>query len=216
MIVVVDYGMGNLRSVEKAFLKLGHRVKVTSSPKEVEQADGIVLPGVGAFPDCMKNLQKFELINPIRDGIKSGRPFLGICLGYQLLFEESDEFGPCKGLGIFKGRVKRFSDKMPDPDAAKGAFLKVPHMGWNRVEVKKPHPVLEGIESGSFYYFVHSYYVDPEDRSLIATSTDYGIEFASSIAKDNVFASQFHPEKSQKKGLKLLGNFAGLVEKSGK
>ena len=216
MIVVVDYGMGNLRSVEKAFLKLGHRVKVTSSPKEVEQAKGIVLPGVGAFPDCMKNLQKLELVGPILEAIRSGKPFLGICLGYQLLFEESDEFGPSKGLGIFKGGVKRFSDKMPDPDAPKGAFLKVPHMGWNKVEVKKAHPVLEGIGSGSFYYFVHSYYVDPEDKSLIATSTDYGTEFASSIAQGNIFASQFHPEKSQKKGLKLLDNFANLVEKSGK
>lgn len=216
MIVVVDYGMGNLRSVEKAFLKLGRQVKVSSSPKDVDKAKGIVLPGVGAFPDCMKNLKKFNLVEPILEGIKQGKPFLGICLGYQLLFEESDEFGPSKGLGVFKGRVKRFSDKMPDPDAPKGAFLKVPHMGWNRVQIKNSHPVLEGIEAGSYYYFVHSYYVDPDDKSLIATGTDYGIEFASSIARDNVFASQFHPEKSQKKGLKLLDNFANLVEKKGK
>jgi imidazole glycerol-phosphate synthase subunit HisH len=215
MIAVVDYGMGNLRSVEKAFLKLGHRVKVTSLPKEVEAAEAIVLPGVGAFPDCMKNLKKYELIDPILQGIKSGKPFLGICLGYQLLFEESDEFGPSRGLGIFKGKVKRFNEKMPDPDA-NGAFLKVPHMGWNKVEIKQKHPVLEGIESGSFYYFVHSYYVDPDDKSLIATTTDYGIEFASSIAKGNIFASQFHPEKSQKKGLKLLDNFARMAEKGGK
>ena len=216
MIVVVDYGMGNLRSVEKAFLKLGRHVKVSGSPGDVEKAKGIVLPGVGAFPDCMKNLQKFKLTNPILEGIRQGKPFLGICLGYQLLFEESDEFGPCKGLAVFKGRVKRFPDKMPDPDAKKDAFLKVPHMGWNRVQIQKQHPVLAGIEPGSFFYFVHSYYVEPGDKSLIATSTDYGIEFASSIAKDNLFASQFHPEKSQKKGLKLLDNFADLVEKIGK
>jgi glutamine amidotransferase len=212
MIVVVDYGMGNLRSVEKAFLKLGHEVKVTSSPRDVEDAAGVVLPGVGAFPDCIKNLDKFGLINPILNAIKKGKPFLGICLGYQMLFEESDEFGPSKGLGVFAGKVKRFDDRMKDPASQNGSFLKVPHMGWNGVSVQKKHPALEGIASGNFFYFVHSYYVDPKDKGLIATLTDYGINFASSIAKDNVFATQFHPEKSQQKGLKLLTNFVAMVE----
>jgi len=211
MIVVVDYGMGNLRSVEKAFLKVGRPAKVSSAAKDVEKAEGIVLPGVGAFPDCMKNLERCGLIGPIVEGIRQGKPFLGICLGFQILFEESEEFGPARGLGIFAGRVKRFSDRMKNPDA-QGGFLKVPHMGWNQVEVKNRHPALKGIESGSFFYFVHSYYVEPLDQSLVATATDYGIDFASSIGKDNVFASQFHPEKSQQKGLKLLANFAQMAD----
>jgi len=208
MLVLVDYGMGNLRSVEKAFLKLGYRIKVSSSASEVENASAIVLPGVGAFPDCVKNLDRFGLITPLLNAIKQGKPFLGICLGYQVLFEESEEFGPCQGLGVFAGKVKRFSDHMPDPGSKNGAFLKVPHMGWNAVKVRKKHPALDSIDSGSFFYFVHSYYVAPADQSLVATVTDYGIDFASSIARDNVIATQFHPEKSQHKGLKLLDNFA--------
>lgn len=211
MIVVVDYGMGNLRSVEKAFQKLGHEVKVTGSARELEDARGVVLPGVGAFPDCIRNLERFGLVKPILNAIKSGKPFLGICLGYQMLFEESEEFGPAEGLAVFKGKVKRFSDKMLDPSSGADAFLKVPHVGWNAVQVKKSHPVLQGIDSGSFYYFVHSYYVDPADKSMVTTTTDYGIDFASSIGKDNVFATQFHPEKSRQKGLQLLGNFAKMA-----
>jgi len=212
MIVVVDYGMGNLRSVEKAFHKLGWQAKISSEPEEVAEAEGLVLPGVGAFPDCIRNLKELDLMEPLLDFLGTGRPFLGICLGYQILFTESEEFGSSPGLKIFPGRVRRFSEKMPAPEGGE-RFLKVPHMGWNRVEILKPHPVLEGIESGSYFYFVHSYYVEPEDKGLVACETEYGIRFASAIAQDNLFACQFHPEKSQKKGLKLLDNFARLVYK---
>ncbi len=212
MILIIDYGMGNLRSVEKAFQKLGFPAKVSNSKAELEKAEGIVLPGVGAFADCIKNLQGLGLIEPIVKWIKADRPFLGICLGYQILFEDSEEFGLTKGLGIFKGRVKKFSEAMPDPSSP-GAFLKVPHMGWNQVRIMKDCPVLQGIESGSSYYFVHSFYPAPEDKSLIATETEYGIKFASSIAQGNLFACQFHPEKSQAKGLALLKNFGRMASK---
>jgi glutamine amidotransferase len=212
MILIIDYGMGNLRSVEKAFHKLGFSAKVSSQKAELEKAKGIVLPGVGAFGDCIRNLKELGLIERIREFIKAGRPYLGICLGYQILFDESEEFGKSKGLGIFAGRVKKFSDQMPDPSASRGAFLKVPHMGWNQIEKKKEHPVLEGIESGSSFYFVHSYYPVPEDQSLITTETEYGIKFASSIGKGKLFACQFHPEKSQANGLALLKNFGKMVE----
>ncbi len=211
--MIVDYGMGNLRSVEKAFHKLGYSAQISSQPNDVKKAQGLVLPGVGAFKDCIENLKKMGLIESLVEFIHSGKPFLGICLGYQILFTESEEFGPCPGLGIFKGKVKRFPEDMPDPDAEKGGVLKVPHMGWNQIWIVKEHPVLEGIPSGSYFYFVHSYYVEPEDKAIIATETEYGIKFASSIAYENIFACQFHPEKSQRRGLKLLDNFAKLVYK---
>jgi glutamine amidotransferase len=200
MIAIIDYGMGNLRSVQKAFESMGHRAIVTRDHGAIANASHLVLPGVGAFPDCMRNLQQFDLVGPLLDGIHQGKPFLGICLGLQLLFTESEEFGLHKGLDLIKGRVVRFSSK----------GLKVPHMGWNQLRRKKTHPLLEGLPQEAYVYFVHSYYVVPDDPGVIATSTDYGVEFTSSIARDNIFASQFHPEKSQKIGLMMLDHFARL------
>lgn len=203
MIAIVDYDMGNLKSVEKAFLKLGLEAKVTRSPKEILNASHIVLPGVGAFKDCMRNLDQYGLIDPLLKSIEAGKPFLGICLGLQLLFEESSEFGVHKGLGVLKGRVVRFPSS-----GAEG--LKVPHMGWNSINKKKESPLMNGIPEGEYFYFVHSYYAAPEDAGATLTTTDYGLEFVSSIAKDNITACQFHPEKSQKAGLRVLKNFGAL------
>jgi len=200
MIAVIDYGMGNLRSVQKAFESMGHQAMVTRDSRAIAHARHLVLPGVGAFPDCMRNLQQLDLVGSLLDGIKQGKPFLGICLGMQLLFTESEEFGLHKGLDLIKGRVVRFP---ANP-------LKVPHMGWNRLSPQKTHPLLKGLPQEAYVYFVHSYYVVPDDPGIIATRTDYGIEFASSIARDNIFACQFHPEKSQSIGLKILDNFAKL------
>ena len=198
-IVIVDYGMGNLRNVQRGFERVGFDAKVTRSKKEIERASGIVLPGVGAFKDCMINLEKYHLIETILRSIKKGKPYMGICLGLQILFSESEEFGLHKGLGVVKGRVVKFR---PDPEH------KVPHMGWNTVEMKKEVPMLKEIQGGDFFYFVHSYYVVPDDKEWMATTTHYGISFTSSIWKDNIFATQFHPEKSQEKGLKILETFA--------
>ncbi|MFO8057129.1 MAG: imidazole glycerol phosphate synthase subunit HisH [bacterium] len=211
MIAVVDYGMGNLHSVHKGFENWGFDVRVTSSPAEIDNAHGVVLPGVGAFRDCMKNLDRLGLIEPLRRSIRSGKPFLGICLGLQVLFSESEEFGRSQGMGVFPGKVTRFSSSMPDPDNPAGPFLKIPHMGWNQVAKTQDVPALEGIEPGSYFYFVHSYYVAPEEPEIAATTTDYGVEFISSVARDNVFACQFHPEKSQKLGLKIIKNFGEWV-----
>ena len=213
MIAIVDYGMGNLRSVQKAFEKLKFDALITREQKEIENAKAIVLPGVGAFKDCMDNLENLKLVAPIVDGIKKGKPFLGICLGLQLLFSESEEFGLHRGLDIIKGRVKRFPPDLSDLEGDRGK-LKIPHMGWNRINILKKSPIYEGIDEGSFFYFVHSYYIVPEDIDVAATETYYGIKFVSSIWKDNIFATQFHPEKSQKAGLKVLENFGRLVEKS--
>ncbi len=198
-IVIVDYGMGNLRNVQRGFEKVGFDAKVTRSRKEIEGASGIVLPGVGAFKDCMVNLDRYSLTEPILESVKKGKPYLGICLGLQILFSESEEFGRHRGLDVVKGKVVRFK---PDPEH------KVPHMGWNTVEMKKEVPMLKGIKSGDFFYFVHSYYVVPDEKEWIGTSTSYGTSLASSIWKDNIFATQFHPEKSQDKGLKILETFA--------
>jgi glutamine amidotransferase len=198
MIAIIDYGMGNLRSVSKAFERLGFAVNVTRNPRQIDDASHVVLPGVGAFPDCMRNLEEMGLIDPVHRALSSGKPFLGICLGLQLLFTESEEFGLHKGLGWLRGRVVRFQDK----------GLKVPHMGWNTLEIRKTTPVLQGLPTNAMVYFVHSYYVVPEDPSVIATTTEYGQPFASSIATGNLFACQFHPEKSQAVGLRLLRNFA--------
>jgi imidazole glycerol-phosphate synthase subunit HisH len=206
MIAIIDYGMGNLRSVQKGFEKAGFDAIVTSEPKVVLEADRIVLPGVGAFRDCMANLEQGGFIEPLLKVIRDGRPFLGICLGLQLLFTESEEFGLHQGLGIIPGRVVRFPEGMRTGDEE----LKVPHMGWNQVAVKRCPPVLGGIPDGTNFYFVHSYYVQPEDPSVIATTTDYGIEFCSSIWQDNIVATQFHPEKSQEKGLAILKNFGEM------
>jgi glutamine amidotransferase len=198
MIAIVDYGMGNLRSVSKAFEAVGHEAVVTRDRATIKNASHMVLPGVGAFGDCMANLERFDLVEPIRSAIQSGKPFLGICLGLQLLFTESEEFGLHKGLGIIPGKVRKF---VLDP------ALKVPHMGWNQVNIQRACPLFDGIADGSNWYFVHSYFVDPADRTVAATTTTYGIPFVSSIWKENIVACQFHPEKSQSVGLRLIKNF---------
>jgi glutamine amidotransferase len=198
MIAIIDYGMGNLRSVSKAFEAVGHQAVVTREAHVISNASHVVLPGVGAFGDCMANLERYGLVELIRATIQSGKPFLGICLGLQLLFTESEEFGLHKGLGIIPGRVRKF---------AVDHTLKVPHMGWNQVNVQRPCPLFEGIADGAEWYFVHSYFVDPANRTMAATTTTYGIAFVSSIWRDNVVACQFHPEKSQSIGLRLIKNF---------
>jgi glutamine amidotransferase len=210
MIAIIDYGMGNLRSVQKGFERMGHEAVVTSDAKTILSASKVVLPGVGAFPDCMRNLREYGLIDAVHKSISSGKPFLGICLGLQLLFTESEEFGISKGLDIIKGRVVRF--KGPAFDAPNSALdtLKVPHMGWNTISIKRRPPALQDVPEGSHVYFVHSFHVVPEDKGVIATTTPYGFEFVSSIWKDNIFASQFHPEKSQMVGLSILKRFGEM------
>ncbi|WP_305044053.1 imidazole glycerol phosphate synthase subunit HisH [Geoalkalibacter sp.] len=205
-ITIIDYGMGNLRSVHKAFEQLGFSACVTDDPKTLAQAGHLVLPGVGAFKDCMDQLRAGGFIEPIQRHVQAGRPFLGICLGLQLLFSESEEFGRHQGLDLIPGRVVRFSADM----RAGGEELKVPHMGWNRIAIERPAPIYRGVQEGAFVYFVHSYYVVPEDPAVVATTTDYGIRFCSSIWRDNLMATQFHPEKSQQVGLAILKNFGEL------
>ena len=207
MIAVVDYGMGNFRSVQKALEKVGCAATVTSNPQRIADAHSVVLPGVGAFKDCIHNLEKLNLIEPILQSIRSGKPFLGICLGLQVLFTESDEFGKTPGLNLIMGTVVHFSQKDSSPDSR----LKIPHMGWNTLSFQKHLAVFNGVADGAFFYFVHSYYVKPEDKDVIATTTSYGADFTSSIQKDNIFACQFHPEKSQQAGLQVLKNFGKLT-----
>lgn len=205
MIQIVDYGMGNLRSVQKAFEKLGVAAEITSRPSDLVTADRVVLPGVGAFRDAIAELKRLDFVPAIHDAIASGKPFLGICLGLQLLFDVSHEDGEHEGLGIIPGQVVRFT---PQPS------LKVPHMGWNELTLEQPeHPVLTGITPGSHVYFVHSYHVVPNDRSVVAATSDHGGEFVAMIALGNLVATQFHPEKSQKVGLRLLENFASAGPK---
>ncbi len=201
-IVIVDYGMGNLRNVQKGFERVGVEAALTRSKREIQRASAIVLPGVGAFKDCMDNLEKRGLVDLLRQSIEGGKPYLGICLGLQVLFSESEEFGLHRGLDVVKGKVVKFN---PDPEH------KVPHMGWNTVQVVKEVPLLQGIQSGEFFYFVHSYYVVPEGKACVATVTEYGEPFVSSISEGNVFATQFHPEKSHEMGLKILENFVKSV-----
>jgi glutamine amidotransferase len=201
-IVIIDYGMGNLRNVQKGFEKIGFEARLTRNKKEIGGASAIVLPGVGAFKDCMENLGKYGLVEILLRSIEKGKPYLGICLGLQVLFSESQEFGSHKGLDLIKGRVVKFE---PGPDH------KVPHMGWNTIEKEKEVPQLQGIESGDFFYFVHSYYVIPDRTEWISSSTTYGKPFVSSIWKENLFATQFHPEKSQQKGLRILENFVKSI-----
>jgi glutamine amidotransferase len=198
-IVIIDYGMGNLRSVQKAIEKVGHVAVISGDPDQVARADKLILPGIGAFRDAIARLREADLVPPILDHIRSGRPFLGICLGLQLLFTTSHEDGEHQGLNVFPGEVVRFPD-VPG--------LKVPHMGWNQLRVHRRAPVLEGLPDEAAVYFVHSYYVVPKDASLTATETDYPTPFASSIWRENVFATQFHPEKSQRIGLEMLRRFA--------
>ena len=204
MIAIIDYGMGNLRSVQKGFEKIGSDAIITDNPQDVLRADRIVLPGVGAFRDCMHNLEQGGFVEPILKVVAEGRPFLGICVGMQLLFSDSVEFGLYNGLNIIPGHVLRFPDQM----TVAGEKLKVPQMGWNQLSFKRRPPAFEGIADGSNVYFVHSYYVKPDDEQVIATTTDYGIEFCSSVWRDNIVATQFHPEKSQAIGLQILKNFA--------
>lgn len=201
MIAIIDYGMGNLRSVEKAFEHVDVSATVTSDPDRVMKADKIVLPGVGAFAACMKNLKDRNLADPIREVIAARRPFLGICMGFQVLFDESEEFGRHQGLGILPGKVVRFRLSKKH---------KIPHMGWNRIKKVKRIPLLADVADNSYFYFVHSYHVVPQQQGIIVTTTDYGKDFVSSVQKDNLFACQFHPEKSQEVGLQLIKAFASL------
>ncbi len=201
MIAVVDYGMGNLRSVQKGLESVGATAVITRDPDEIAKADHLVLPGVGAFPECMKNLTGLGLVEPILDHIGTGRPFLGICLGLQLLFNESEEFGKHEGLKVIPGTVKGFD---------RGMDLKIPHMGWNEVMFRTDSTMFKGIDDGSYFYFVHSFYVAPDNREHVAAESDYGITFTCAAVHDNVFATQFHPEKSQDLGLRMLKNFSRL------
>jgi glutamine amidotransferase len=201
-VAIIDYQMGNLRSVQKALEKIGATAIVTDDPETIRKADRVILPGVGAFPDAMHELQNRNLVPVIGEAVRSGKPFLGICLGMQLLFTEGDEGGLTQGLDIVAGRVPRF-----DIDAA----LKVPHMGWNSVEaIQLDNPLLGESETAPYFYFVHSFYCEPQDRSVIWLECDYGGRFCAAIHKDNIFATQFHPEKSQQVGLRLLEKFVAL------
>ena len=205
-IVIIDYGMGNLRNVQKAFEHIGVSARIAADPRDLDRADGLVLPGVGAFGDAMDNLRTGDLVDPIRDNVEAGKPLLGICLGLQLLFKESTEMGRFQGLGLLPGRVVRFGDE-----------LKVPHIGWNQFDLTEgsaDHPLLRDIPDHSYAYFVHSYYAVPSDPAYVLSMTEYGIDFASVVGKDNVFGAQPHPEKSQEVGLQLLKNFAQIVSGS--
>ena len=204
MIAIIDYGMGNLKSVENAFAKIGLAARVTDSPQELLLAAGVILPGVGAFADCIKYLRETGLDQIVIECAGKGTPLLGICLGFQVLFSVSYENGQHRGLDIFKGEVKRLP-----------GGIKVPHMGWNQLEIKNRSPLLEGVEDASFFYFVHSYYVEPEDAQVITATTTYGCRFTSMVGKDNVHGVQFHPEKSSTKGLGILKNFGEMVKRAG-
>jgi len=200
MIAIIDYGMGNLKSVVNACIKLGAEVEITSEKEAIKHSKALILPGVGAFGKCIANLKGLKLLDVIKGMIQDNKLYLGICLGMQVLFDESEESPGVSGMGIIKGTVPRFKDTM-----------KVPHMGWNSITKLKDHDILKGIKSGEHFYFVHSYYCQPEEEGVIVTTTTYGIAFASSVQKDNLFACQFHPEKSQTTGLHLLKNFIDLT-----
>ncbi len=201
MICIIDYGMGNLRSVQKALERVGYPAVVSSDPAQIGAADKLVLPGVGAFEDAIAELHRRRLVEPILEAIRASKPLLGICLGLQLLFEVSHENGRHTGLGVLRGEVVRFN---PPPGYS------VPHMGWNQLRIVREAPILTGLNDGTYMYFVHSYYVVPGDAEVVATETDYPMPFCSMIWRDNIYATQFHPEKSQAAGLHLLRNFAEL------
>ena len=200
-VAIIDYGVGNLRSVEKAFAATGHDALVTSDEEELRQASRLVLPGVGAFAACMSALRAHGLVNLVREQVAVGKPLLGVCVGMQMLFEESEEFGTSEGLGFLEGRVRRFDD----------TNHVVPQVGWNQIRQRKAHRLFAGIEDEAFCYFVHSYYCEPASDDVIVGETDYGVQYASVVAKGNVCGVQFHPEKSQTVGLKMLANFASGV-----
>ncbi len=207
MITIIDYEMGNLRSVEKAFEKLGHEACVSSDPKDLLNTDKIVLPGVGAFRDCINNLRAGGFVEPLLQHVESGKPLLGICVGMQMLFDESEEFGRHQGLGLVPGKVIHFPTDMIEGDER----LKVPHMGWNNIQVQKPSPLFEGMDDDSFVYFVHSYYCAADNSDDVAATCRYGdVEFCASIWRDNLMATQFHPEKSQSIGLNIFDKFGKL------
>jgi glutamine amidotransferase len=198
-VAIIDYGVGNLRSVEKAFAAAGCRAIVSGEEEALRAAERLVLPGVGAFGACMRALSERGFDRLVRERVEEGTPLLGVCVGMQLLFEESEEFGATPGLGLLKGKVRRFSDE-----------LVVPHVGWNRVTARQPHALLSDVPRDAFFYFVHSYYCEPNDQSVVAGETEYGVRYASVVAKANICGVQFHPEKSQDAGLRLLRNFAEL------
>jgi glutamine amidotransferase len=206
VIALLDYGSGNLRSVHKALLKVGAQVRMVTGPAELSEADAAVLPGVGAFDDCMQALQRQDLCEATRQFINSGRPFLGICVGYQALFQRSEEFhSRLPGLGVFRGSVVRFTEQ---------PGLKIPQIGWNQLErIRTDCPLFQGVSEGAYAYFVHSFFPKPDDPALVACRTTYGESFASAIWRDNVFATQFHPEKSQRLGLQLMSNFVELAHR---
>ena len=203
-LVILDYGAGNLHSVARAVTHAGARPLITSNPRYVPEAEALIVPGVGAAADTMLNLRRRHLVEPIREYIASGRPLLGVCMGQQALFDVSEEGGEHECLGVLPGRVVRLPDG-----------LKVPHMGWNQVRIVRPHPIFEGIADSSYFYFVHSYYPRPDDPSIIIGETDYGVTFPSVVARDNIVATQFHPEKSGETGLRMYSNFLRIAAAAG-
>jgi len=207
MITIIDYEMGNLRSVAKAFEALGFAARVSADPADIATTDKLVLPGVGAFRDCIHNLRAGGFVEPLLAHVAAGKPLLGICVGMQMLFEQSEEFGLHQGLGLVPGRVVRFPAGMTEG----GESLKVPHMGWNSINLRRPAPIFQGVADGSYVYFVHSYYCDAQDPADVAASCRYGsVEFSAAIWRDNLMATQFHPEKSQTIGLQIFKNFGEL------
>lgn len=204
MIKIVDYGMGNLRSVQKAFERVGASAEICDRPEQIENADKLILPGVGAFRDAIAELKNRGMVEPVLEHIAADRPFLGICLGLQLLMDVSEEDGEWEGLGVISGRVVRFKDQPDRPD------LKIPHMGWNSLERVQHAPIFKGVPDDAHFYFVHSYHVVPEDDAVVAARVEHGETVAAVVARGSMFATQFHPEKSQNAGLTLLSNFAAL------
>lgn len=213
MIAILDSGIANLRSVQKGFERVGFSARIVEDPVALKDASGIVLPGVGAFADGIGKLKAAGFVEPLLRAIEGGKPVLGICLGLHFLFSESEEFGLHQGLDLIKGRVRRFPNQPSAISRQPSApLLKIPHMGWNQIRIERPAPIFNGIPDGSYFYFVHSYYVDPQEDGIVAATTEYGLRFVSAIWRENLFATQFHPEKSQGLGLRLLENFGRLAE----
>jgi imidazole glycerol-phosphate synthase subunit HisH len=214
-IIIIDYGAGNLRSVARAVAHSGQEPRVTSDPRDVASADAVIMPGVGAAADTMRNLREHGMVEPVRDYIASGRPFFGVCMGQQALLSVSEEGGEHECLGIIPGRVKKLPSNNGTPSASEangnGARLKIPQMGWNRVRQKAEHPIFDGIADDSYFYFLHSYYPQPDDDGVVIGETEYGVTFASVLARDNIVATQFHPEKSSDAGLRMYANFLRIA-----